>query len=99
MIELIVASCVQYDTDPQHWYSQCSGIRTCYNRCGCRDYRYASGATAMGVSEQVTALFTIIVSLAVVLVIVAVGWWLIWKACTGSQPPSPPPDKVLRTPR
>ena len=21
MIELIVASCVQYDTDPQHWYS------------------------------------------------------------------------------
>jgi hypothetical protein len=33
----------------------------------------------MGLSEQVAAVFTIIISLAVVLVIVAVGWWLIWK--------------------
>lgn len=34
---------------------------------------------AMAVSEQVAALFTIAISLVVVLLIVAVGWWLIWK--------------------
>jgi hypothetical protein len=27
----------------------------------------------------VTAVFTIVASLAVVLLIVAIGWWLIWK--------------------
>jgi hypothetical protein len=36
----------------------------------------------MGLSEQVAAVFTIVISLAVVLLIVAVGWWLIWKVGT-----------------
>jgi hypothetical protein len=34
---------------------------------------------------QVTAVFTIVASLAVVLLIVAIGWWLIWKVIVRSD--------------